>query len=83
VNENKVITLHKNLKGDIFMGYEENFKFSTVADKRKDLMGNPLFNRERIMNAPDADIIIVHKQYFEAMNRTMEETLGESMYDDL
>ena len=64
------------------MGYEESFKFSTTEDKRKDLMGNPLFNKEKIANAPDEVIIELHKQYFESMNKAMEEVLGESMYDD-
>lgn len=64
------------------MGYKEKFKHYTVEDKRKDLIGNPLFNKKKIANADDEIIIILHRNYFEAMNKAMEDTIGESMFDE-
>jgi hypothetical protein len=64
------------------MDYKEFFAESTVEDKRRDLIGNPLFNREKIANATDDEILQLHELYFESMDKAMMETLGESMYDE-
>ena len=62
------------------MSYESRFGHYSVEQKRKDLMINPLYNSEKIAKASNENIIIVHKEYFEAMNKAMLETISESIY---
>lgn len=64
------------------MNYEEYFKFYTVEKKRADLVGNPFFDSEKIINAKEEVIIILHKRYFELMDKSMKETIGESIYSN-
>lgn len=62
------------------MSYQDRFKHYTVEQKRRDLMVNPFFDSDKVANGSEEDIIEIHREYFESMNKAMLETIGESMY---
>jgi hypothetical protein len=62
--------------------YKETCGTLSIEQKRKDLLINPLIDHSKINKASDKEINLVHEMFFTAMNASMENILGESMFDD-
>jgi hypothetical protein len=54
----------------------------TIKEKRRDLEINPLIDQEKLKTATDEEIEKIHKELFDALDKIMQDVIGESIYDD-
>jgi hypothetical protein len=61
--------------------YKQKFSQKSIEQKREDLSVHPMVNQDRINEATDEEIEEIYLILNSAMDMSMREVLGESMFD--
>jgi hypothetical protein len=62
--------------------YKKRIADISLEQKRKDLEIHPMINKEKIKYATDDEIEEVYFQIFSTFDMSMQDILGESMFDE-